>query len=283
MTDDEIARFLRTETTKEMAAAGRSEEVLKVDVSILDDIKPIDSETAKRLNRVCESACAQFKLPTPDVAFGGYLVVDGNHFTTLIKSVLFEPTFSDKRKSEWYKTMLDGFMRADRNKVELRGEKGKKAMTEEEAKAKLDEWARNWDNFGGVDVHGCAEGEYHSAEVVVATWEGGLSGRVHDDANGDDGGAGEKAEVQVGEKWTADQKNFMQRWLLWCEDPLKRGEDGKPVIVQDVKARQEFLDARPKEKRHELATFTSHRELTSFQYFDSLINAPMMSMEAPES
>eukprot|EP00899_Mesostigma_viride_P025626 jgi/Mesvir1/6248/Mv00968-RA.1 len=75
----------------------------------------------------------------------------------------------------------------------------------------------------------------------------------------------------------------MQRWLFWCEDPLKPAVDGKPAIAQDIAARQDFLDARPKDKAHELSIFTAHRELASFQYFDSLIQAPIMSCEAPPS
>eukprot|EP00899_Mesostigma_viride_P010502 jgi/Mesvir1/19453/Mv10480-RA.1 len=75
----------------------------------------------------------------------------------------------------------------------------------------------------------------------------------------------------------------MQRWLFWCEDPLKPVVDGKPAIAQDIAARQDFLDARPKDKAHELSIFTAHRELASFQYFDSLIQAPIMSCEAPPS
>eukprot|EP00899_Mesostigma_viride_P004748 jgi/Mesvir1/14274/Mv09705-RA.1 len=85
------------------------------------------------------------------------------------------------------------------------------------------------------------------------------------------------------DKWGPDQKNFMQRWLFWCEDPLKPVVDGKPAIAQDIAARQDFLDARPKDKAHELSIFTAHRELASFQYFDSLIQAPIMSGEAPPS
>eukprot|EP00899_Mesostigma_viride_P029224 jgi/Mesvir1/9487/Mv08144-RA.1 len=75
----------------------------------------------------------------------------------------------------------------------------------------------------------------------------------------------------------------MQRWLFWCEDPLKPAVDGKPAIAQDIAARQDFLDTRPKDKAHELSIFTAHRELASFQYFDSLIQAPIMSCEAPPS
>eukprot|EP00899_Mesostigma_viride_P000185 jgi/Mesvir1/10167/Mv08228-RA.1 len=85
------------------------------------------------------------------------------------------------------------------------------------------------------------------------------------------------------DKWGPDQKNFMQRWLFWCEDPLKPAVDGKPAIAQDIAARQDFLDTRPKDKAHELSIFTAHRELASFQYFDSLIQAPIMSCEAPPS
>eukprot|EP00899_Mesostigma_viride_P028629 jgi/Mesvir1/8951/Mv06787-RA.1 len=70
------------------------------------------------------------------------------------------------------------------------------------------------------------------------------------------------------EEWATDWTNF-GGWTCRCS--------------RDIAARQDFLDARPKDKAHELSIFTAHRELASFQYFDSLIQAPIMSCEAPPS
>eukprot|EP00899_Mesostigma_viride_P018998 jgi/Mesvir1/2709/Mv05106-RA.1 len=114
--------------------------------------------------------------------------------------------------------------------------------------------------------------------IVKPFWQKGEQAKAEGDGAGDKAGGAEETD-----KWGPDQKNFMQRWLFWCEDPLKPVVDGKPAIAQDIAARQDFLDARPKDKGHELSIFTAHRELASFQYFDSLIQAPIMSGEAPPS
>eukprot|EP00899_Mesostigma_viride_P008343 jgi/Mesvir1/1750/Mv02159-RA.1 len=158
--------------------------------------------------------------------------------------------------------MLNGFMKAEKLRVVARGGK-EQEVTKTVAAAKLEEWATDWTNFGGVDVQMLKERRASQ----------GRRGRRRRQGRG----------AEETDKWGPDQKNFMQRWLFWCEDPLKPVVDGKPAIAQDIAARQDFLDARPKEKAHELSIFTAHRELASFQYFDSLIQAPIMSGEAPPS
>eukprot|EP00899_Mesostigma_viride_P007901 jgi/Mesvir1/17111/Mv07546-RA.1 len=158
--------------------------------------------------------------------------------------------------------MLNGFMKAEKLRVVARGGK-EQEVTKTVAAAKLEEWATDWTNFGGVDVQMLKERRASQ----------GRRGRRRRQGRG----------AEETDKWGPDQKNFMQRWLFWCEDPLKPVVDGKPAIAQDIAARQDFLDARPKDKAHELSIFTAHRELASFQYFDSLIQAPIMSCEAPPS
>eukprot|EP00899_Mesostigma_viride_P008113 jgi/Mesvir1/17302/Mv07701-RA.1 len=292
------------------------------------------------------------KPPLPP-AICGFLVLDGNHFTTLIKSVKFElvtPNMTVDQRSVWYKAMLNGFMKAEKLRVVARGGK-EQEVTKTVAAAKLEEWATDWTNFGGVDVQmlkgetilptwwqireqkvservgemigivrqlgnamnaedtaqakatwGSALGDVHRAyqaygpvkrgkgvslptplygkiwAIVKPFWQKGEQAKAEGDGAGDKAGGAEETD-----KWGPDQKNFMQRWLFWCEDPLKPVVDGKPAIAQDIAARQDFLDARPKDKAHELSIFTAHRELASFQYFDSLIQAPIMSCEAPPS
>eukprot|EP00899_Mesostigma_viride_P015189 jgi/Mesvir1/23671/Mv18631-RA.1 len=110
--------------------------------------------------------------------------------------------------------------------------------------------------------------------IVKPFWQKGEQAKAEGDGAGDKAGGAEETD-----KWGPDQKNFMQRWLFWCEDPLKPAVDGKPAIAQDIAARQDFLDTRPKDKAHELSIFTAHRELASFQYFDSLIQAPIIQLD----
>eukprot|EP00899_Mesostigma_viride_P008799 jgi/Mesvir1/17920/Mv12983-RA.1 len=166
------------------------------------------------------------------------------------------------QRSVWYQAMLNGFMKAEKLRVVARGGK-EQEVTKTVAAAKLEEWATDWTNFGGVDVQMLKERRASQ----------GRRGRRRRQGRG----------AEETDKWGPDQKNFMQRWLFWCEDPLKPAVDGKPAIAQDIAARQDFLDTRPKDKAHELSIFTAHRELASFQYFDSLIQAPIMSCEAPPS
>eukprot|EP00899_Mesostigma_viride_P003302 jgi/Mesvir1/12973/Mv05985-RA.1 len=205
------------------------------------------------------------KKPLLPPAICGFLVLDGNHFTTLIKSVKFElvaPNMTVDQRSVWYQAMLNGFMKAEKLRVVARGGK-EQEVTKTVAAEKLEEWAMDWKKFGGVDVQMLKERRASQ----------GRRGRRRRQGRG----------AEETDKWGPDQKNFMQRWLFWCEDPLKPAVDGKPAIAQDIAARQDFLDARPKDKAHELSIFTAHRELASFQYFDSLIQAPIMSCEAPPS
>eukprot|EP00899_Mesostigma_viride_P024230 jgi/Mesvir1/4992/Mv21806-RA.1 len=293
------------------------------------------------------------KKPPLPPAICGFLVLDGNHFTTLIKSVKFElvtDNMTVDQRSVWYQAMLNGFMKAEKLRVVARGGK-EQEVTKTVAAAKLEEWATDWTNFGGVDVQmlkgetilptwwqireqkvteqvgkmievvrqlgnamnaedtaqakatwGSALGDVHRAyqaygpvkrgkgvslptplygkiwAIVKPFWQKGEQAKAEGDGAGDKAGGAEETD-----KWGPDQKNFMQRWLFWCEDPLKPAVDGKPAIAQDIAARQDFLDTRPKDKAHELSIFTAHRELASFQYFDSLIQAPIMSCEAPPS
>eukprot|EP00899_Mesostigma_viride_P009913 jgi/Mesvir1/18923/Mv18909-RA.1 len=249
------------------------------------------------------------KKPPLPPAICGFLVLDGNHFTTLIKSVKFElvTQYDGGPKICVVQAMLNGFMKAEKLRVVARGGK-EQEVTKTVAAAKLEEWATDWTNFGGVDVQ-MLKGEtilptwwqireqkaYGPVKrgkgvslptplygkiwaIVKPFWQKGEQAKAEGDGAGDKAGGGEETD-----KWGPDQKNFMQRWLFWCEDPLKPAVDGKPAIAQDIAARQDFLDARPKDKAHELSIFTAHRELASFQYFDSLIQAPIMSCEAPPS
>eukprot|EP00899_Mesostigma_viride_P008371 jgi/Mesvir1/17535/Mv08788-RA.1 len=249
-------------------AEAASTAVLTGPADILDDLKPVDVRKAALLDSLCKSAWEMAPLerkPPLPPAICGFLVLDGNHFTTLIKSVKFElvtPNMTVDQRSVWYKAMLNGFMKAEKLRVVARGGK-EQEVTKTVAAAKLEEWATDWTNFGGVDVQMLKERRASQ----------GRRGRRRRQGRG----------AEETDKWGPDQKNFMQRWLFWCEDPLKPVVDGKPAIAQDIAARQDFLDARPKDKAHELSIFTAHRELASFQYFDSLIQAPIMSCEAPPS
>eukprot|EP00899_Mesostigma_viride_P013143 jgi/Mesvir1/2182/Mv16688-RA.1 len=337
-------------------AEAASTAVLTGPADILDDLKPVDVRKAALLDSLCKSAWEmaplEKKTPLPP-AICGFLVLDGNHFTTLIKSVKFElvtDNMTVDQRSVWYQAMLNGFMKAEKLRVVARGGK-EQEVTKTVAAAKLEEWATDWTNFGGVDVQmlkgetilptwwqireqkvteqvgkmievvrqlgnamnaedtaqakatwGSALGDVHRAyqaygpvkrgkgvslptplygkiwAIVKPFWQKGEQAKAEGDGAGDKAGGAEETD-----KWGPDQKNFMQRWLFWCEDPLKPAVDGKPAIAQDIAARQDFLDTRPKDKAHELSIFTAHRELASFQYFDSLIQAPIMSCEAPPS
>eukprot|EP00899_Mesostigma_viride_P020439 jgi/Mesvir1/28397/Mv05097-RA.1 len=281
MTDKEIDIYLRTSSAKGMAEAA-STAVLTGPADILDDLKPVDVRKAALLDSLCKSAWEMAPLekkPPLPPAICGFLVLDGNHFTTLIKSVKFElvtDNMTVDQRSVWYQAMLNGFMKAEKLRVVARGGK-EQEVTKTVAAAKLEEWATDWTNFGGVDVQ--------MLKVRPSCRPGGRSVNRRKESKPRPKGTA-PATRQGGEetdKWGPDQKNFMQRWLFWCEDPLKPVVDGKPVIAQDIAARQDFLDARPKDKAHELSIFTAHRELASFQYFDSLIQAPIMSGEAPPS
>eukprot|EP00899_Mesostigma_viride_P015150 jgi/Mesvir1/23636/Mv18311-RA.1 len=280
MTDKEIDIYLRTSSAKEMAEAA-STKVLTGRADVLDSLKPVDVRKAALLDSLCKSAWEMAPLekkPLLPPAICGFLVLDGNHFTTLIKSVKFElvaPNMTVDQRSVWYKAMLNGFMKAEKLRVVARGGK-EQEVTKTVAAEKLEEWAMDWKKFGGVDV------QMLKGETILPTWwqireEKESKPRPKGTARRQGRGAEET------DKWGPDQKNFMQRWLFWCEDPLKPAVDGKPAIAQDIAARQDFLDARPKDKAHELSIFTAHRELASFQYFDSLIQAPIMSCEAPPS
>eukprot|EP00899_Mesostigma_viride_P025623 jgi/Mesvir1/6245/Mv03549-RA.1 len=322
-------------------AEAASTAVLTGRADLLDDLKPVDVRKAALLDSLCKSAweMAPFeKKPPLPPAICGFLVLDGNHFTTLIKSVKFElvtDNMTVDQRSVWYQAMLNGFMKAEKLRVVARGGK-EQEVTKTVAAAKLEEWATDWTNFGGwtcrcsrvteqvgkmIEVvrqlgnamnaedtaqakatWGSALGDVHRAyqaygpvkrgkgvslptplygkiwAIVKPFWQKGEQAKAEGDGAGDKAGGAEETD-----KWGPDQKNFMQRWLFWCEDPLKPAVDGKPAIAQDIAARQDFLDTRPKDKAHELSIFTAHRELASFQYFDSLIQAPIMSCEAPPS
>eukprot|EP00899_Mesostigma_viride_P007384 jgi/Mesvir1/16647/Mv10186-RA.1 len=354
-TDEEINVYLQTSSAKEMAEAA-STRVLTGPGNTLDDLKPVDVRKAALLDSLCKSAWAMVPLerkPLLPPAICGFLVLDGNHFTTLIKSVRFQlvtDNMTVDQRSVWYKAMLNGFMKAEKVRVIARGGK-EQEVTKTVAAAKLEEWATDWKKFGGVDVQmlrgetilptwwqireqkvsepvgkmievvrqlgnamnaedtaqakatwGSALGDVHRAylaygplkrgkgvslptplygkiwAIVKPFWQKGEQAKAEGDGAGDKAGGAEETD-----KWGPDQKNFMQRWLFWCEDPLKPVVDGKPAIAQGIASRQDFLDARPEEKAHELSIFTAHRELASFQYFDSLIQAPIMSGEAPPS
>eukprot|EP00899_Mesostigma_viride_P010447 jgi/Mesvir1/19403/Mv10434-RA.1 len=274
MTDKEIDIYLRTSSAKEMAEAA-STKVLTGRADVLDSLKPVDVRKAALLDSLCKSAWEMAPLekkPPLPPAICGFLVLDGNHFTTLIKSVKFElvaPNMTVDQRSVWYKAMLNGFMKAEKLRVVARGGK-EQEVTKTVAAEKLEEWAMDWTKFGGWTCR--------CSRVRPSCRPGGRSVKRRRGRRRRQGRGAEETD-----KWGPDQKNFMQRWLFWCEDPLKPVVDGKPAIAEDIAARQDFLDARPKDKAHELSIFTAHRELASFQYFDSLIQAPIMSCEAPPS
>eukprot|EP00899_Mesostigma_viride_P008480 jgi/Mesvir1/17633/Mv08855-RA.1 len=336
-------------------AEAASTKVLTGRADVLDSLKPVDVRKAALLDSLCKSAWEMAPLekkPLLPPAICGFLVLDGNHFTTLIKSVKFElvaPNMTVDQRSVWYQAMLNGFMKAEKLRVVARGGK-EQEVTKTVAAEKLEEWAMDWKKFGGWTCRcsrvrpSCRPGgrsvkrrfpnsrrsdrscqaarERHErrghspSQGNVGLSAGGCApglpgiwtpqereGRVYPNSSvrqdlGDceallaerrasQGRRGRRRRQGRGaeetDKWGPDQKNFMQRWLFWCEDPLKPAVDGKPAIAQDIAARQDFLDTRPKDKAHELSIFTAHRELASFQYFDSLIQAPIMSCEAPPS
>eukprot|EP00899_Mesostigma_viride_P018945 jgi/Mesvir1/27051/Mv20747-RA.1 len=282
MTDKEIDLYLQTSSAKEMAevAAGK---VITGPGKTLDGLKPVDVRKAALLDSLCKSAWEMVPLdPKPPLppAICGFLVLDGNHFTTLIKSVMYElitENMTVDQRSVWYKAMLNGFMKAEKVRVVARGGK-EQEVTKTVAAEKLAEWATDWKKFGGVDV------QMLKGETILPTWWQIREQKKGEQAKAEGDGAGDKAGgAEETDKWGPDQKNLMQRWLFWCEDPLKPVVDGKPAIAQGIASRQDFLDARPNDKAHELSIFTAHRELASFQYFDSLIQAPIMSGEAPPS
>eukprot|EP00899_Mesostigma_viride_P029062 jgi/Mesvir1/9340/Mv21818-RA.1 len=216
------------------------------------------------------------KKPPLPPAICGFLVLDGNHFTTLIKSVKFElvtDNMTVDQRSVWYQAMLNGFMKAEKLRVVARGGK-EQEVTKTVAAAKLEEWATDWTNFGGwtcrcsrvteqvgkmIEVvrqlgnamnaedtaqakatWGSALGDVHRAyqaygpvkrgkgvslptplygkiwAIVKPFWQKGEQAKAEGDGAGDKAGGAEETD-----KWGPDQKNFMQRWLFWCEDPLK--------------------------------------------------------------
>eukprot|EP00899_Mesostigma_viride_P023506 jgi/Mesvir1/433/Mv11314-RA.1 len=168
MTDKEIDIYLRTSSAKEMAEAA-STAVLTGPADILDDLKPVDVRKAALLDSLCKSAWEMAPLerkPPLPPAICGFLVLDGNHFTTLIKSVKFElvtPNMTVDQRSVWYKAMLNGFMKAEKLRVVARGGK-EQEVTKTVAAAKLEEWATDWTNFGGVDV------QMLKGETILPTW-----------------------------------------------------------------------------------------------------------------
>eukprot|EP00899_Mesostigma_viride_P006610 jgi/Mesvir1/15950/Mv08268-RA.1 len=120
----------------------------------LDDLKPVDVRKAALLDSLCKSAWEMAPLekkPPLPPAICGFLVLDGNHFTTLIKSVKFElvtDNMTVDQRSVWYQAMLNGFMKAEKLRVVARGGK-EQEVTKTVAAAKLEEWATDWTNFGG--------------------------------------------------------------------------------------------------------------------------------------
>eukprot|EP00899_Mesostigma_viride_P004502 jgi/Mesvir1/14052/Mv20975-RA.1 len=104
--------------------------------------------------RLCKSAWEMAPLekkPPLPPAICGFLVLDGNHFTTLIKSVKFElvaPNMTVDQRSVWYQAMLNGFMKAEKLRVVARGGK-EQEVTKTVAAEKLEEWAMIGRNSGG--------------------------------------------------------------------------------------------------------------------------------------
>eukprot|EP00899_Mesostigma_viride_P023944 jgi/Mesvir1/4734/Mv05528-RA.1 len=135
-------------------AEAASTAVLTGRADLLDDLKPVDVRKAALLDSLCKSAweMAPFeKKPPLPPAICGFLVLDGNHFTTLIKSVKFElvtDNMTVDQRSVWYQAMLNGFMKAEKLRVVARGGK-EQEVTKTVAAAKLEEWATDWTNFGG--------------------------------------------------------------------------------------------------------------------------------------
>eukprot|EP00899_Mesostigma_viride_P000105 jgi/Mesvir1/10095/Mv06968-RA.1 len=150
-------------------AEAASTAVLTGPADILDDLKPVDVRKAALLDSLCKSAWEMAPLerkPPLPPAICGFLVLDGNHFTTLIKSVKFElvtPNMTVDQRSVWYKAMLNGFMKAEKLRVVARGGK-EQEVTKTVAAAKLEEWATDWTNFGGVDV------QMLKGETILPTW-----------------------------------------------------------------------------------------------------------------
>eukprot|EP00899_Mesostigma_viride_P022792 jgi/Mesvir1/3698/Mv14986-RA.1 len=153
MTDKEIDIYLRTSSAKEMAEAA-STKVLTGRADVLDSLKPVDVRKAALLDSLCKSAWEMAPLekkPLLPPAICGFLVLDGNHFTTLIKSVKFElvaPNMTVDQRSVWYQAMLNGFMKAEKLRVVARGGK-EQEVTKTVAAEKLEEWAMDWKKFGG--------------------------------------------------------------------------------------------------------------------------------------
>eukprot|EP00899_Mesostigma_viride_P023313 jgi/Mesvir1/4166/Mv18698-RA.1 len=260
-------------------AEAASTAVLTGPADILDSLKPVDVRKAALLDSLCKSAWEMAPLekkPPLPPAICGFLVLDGNHFTTLIKSVKFElvtDNMTVDQRSVWYQAMLNGFMKAEKLRVVARGGK-EQEVTKTVAAAKLEEWATDWTNFGGwtcrcsrvteqvgkmIEVvrqlgnamnaedtaqakatWGSALGDVHRAyqaygpvkrgkgvslptplygkiwAIVKPFWQKGEQAKAEGDGAGDKAGGAEETD-----KWGPDQKNFMQRWLFWCEDPLK--------------------------------------------------------------
>eukprot|EP00899_Mesostigma_viride_P007059 jgi/Mesvir1/16354/Mv18102-RA.1 len=121
---------------------------------MLDDLKPVDVRKAALLDSLCKSAWEMVPIqpkPQSPPAICGFLVLDGNHFTTLIKSVNFElvaPNMTVDQRSVWYQAMLNGFMKAEKLRVVARGGK-EQEVTKTVAAEKLEEWAMDWKKFGG--------------------------------------------------------------------------------------------------------------------------------------
>eukprot|EP00899_Mesostigma_viride_P002527 jgi/Mesvir1/12275/Mv00485-RA.1 len=168
MTDKEIDIYLRTSSAKEMAEAA-STKVLTGRADVLDSLKPVDVRKAALLDSLCESAWEMVPIqpkPQSPPAICGFLVLDGNHFTTLIKSVKFElvaPNMTVDQRSVWYQAMLNGFMKAEKLRVVARGGK-EQEVTKTVAAEKLEEWAMDWKKFGGVDV------QMLKGDTILPTW-----------------------------------------------------------------------------------------------------------------
>eukprot|EP00899_Mesostigma_viride_P019730 jgi/Mesvir1/27759/Mv07445-RA.1 len=143
MTDKEIDIYLRTSSAKGMAEAA-STKVLTGPADMLDDLKPVDVRKAALLDSLCKSAWEMVPIqpkPQSPPAICGFLVLDGNHFTTLIKSVNFElvaPNMTVDQRSVWYQAMLNGFMKAEKLRVVARGGK-EQEVTKTVAAEKLEE------------------------------------------------------------------------------------------------------------------------------------------------
>eukprot|EP00899_Mesostigma_viride_P003215 jgi/Mesvir1/12895/Mv05921-RA.1 len=107
MTDKEIDIYLRTSSAKGWPKL--LPPVLTGRADVLDSLKPVDVRKAALLDSLCKSAWEMAPLekkPPLPPAICGFLVLDGNHFTTLIKSVKFElvaPNMTVDQRSVWYR------------------------------------------------------------------------------------------------------------------------------------------------------------------------------------